>query len=154
MERLNQWLAILANFGVLIGVFAVAYELRQNTIATEVVSQRHESAAQDMAFLATALDSSIIAVAMMKNDKGEELSELEMSQLVQRQHMNFRIFEAAYYQFERGILEDSQWRRYAQIIDFIMCVEKDRPALAMWDQMAWVPEFADAVERIKANCSD
>ena len=33
MERLNQWLALVANFGVVIGIVFLAYEMRLNTDA-------------------------------------------------------------------------------------------------------------------------
>ncbi|MGI9264477.1 MAG: hypothetical protein ACR2QU_06090 [Gammaproteobacteria bacterium] len=33
MERLNQWLALLTNVGVLIGLIVVIYEINQNTVA-------------------------------------------------------------------------------------------------------------------------
>lgn len=33
MERLNQWLTLVANFGVVIGIVFLAYEMRLNTNA-------------------------------------------------------------------------------------------------------------------------
>jgi hypothetical protein len=33
MERLNQWLGLVANFGVVIGIVFLAYEMRLNTNA-------------------------------------------------------------------------------------------------------------------------
>ena len=34
MDRLNQWLTLAANVGVLLGIIFVAVEVRQNTAAT------------------------------------------------------------------------------------------------------------------------
>jgi len=34
VDRINQWLALCANVGVLIGIGVLAYEIRQNTDAT------------------------------------------------------------------------------------------------------------------------
>ena len=33
MDRLNQWMTLAANVGVLIGIIFLAYEIRQNTDA-------------------------------------------------------------------------------------------------------------------------
>jgi len=37
---LGQSIAILANIGVIAGIIIVAYELRQNTLATELVASQ------------------------------------------------------------------------------------------------------------------
>ena len=152
MDRLNKWLSLMANLGVLVGVFVVAYELRQNTLAMEANS-RQEFAAHDLAWIATALDPSVVAVAMNKNEAGEQLSDLELSQLVHRQHMNFRIFENAYYQARVGALEASEWGRYDQIIGMVIC--RDVAAQRMWKDFrsGFVADFAQLVDRKGADCS-
>ena len=35
IERANQWIALLTNVGVLLGLFFLIYEIRQNTISIE-----------------------------------------------------------------------------------------------------------------------
>ena len=46
---------------------------------------------------------------------GEPLSQLEDSQLVHRQHLNFRVFEHSFYQYQKGLLDSDQWRRHELI---------------------------------------
>jgi hypothetical protein len=36
-ERVGLWLSLLANFGVLIGLFVLVVELRHNTLATQAL---------------------------------------------------------------------------------------------------------------------
>jgi hypothetical protein len=155
MERMNQWLTLLANLGVLIGVFVVAYELRQNTIAMEA-SSRQEFAAQDLAYLTTALDPSIVAVALKKIELGEPLNELELSQVKNRQHMNFRIFENAFYQYKKGTLEPQEWNRYIQIMDYLFCDDRAQRVEQMWEQFrsGFVADFASVVDQIKTDCPE
>jgi hypothetical protein len=155
MDRMNQWLSVLANVGVLIGVFVVAYELRQNTIAMEA-SSRQEFAAQDIAYLSTALDTSIVAVALNKIERSEPLTDLELSQIVNRQHMNFRIFENAFYQYQKGALEPQEWRRYVQIIDYLFCDDQPQRAKDMWEQFrpGFVTGFVRVVDQINAECPE
>ena len=95
MDRINKWLSLMANLGVLVGVFVVAYELRQNTLAMEANS-RQEFAAQDLAWIAATLDPSIVAVAVKKHRAGEELSDLELSQLVHHQHKHYESLSEVY----------------------------------------------------------
>jgi len=153
VERLNQWIALLANVGVLIGVFVVAYELRQNTIAMEA-NTRQEFAAQDLEYLSTVLDPSVLSVALTKSQRGDQLTDLELSQLIQRQHMNFRVFENAFYQFRKGTLEAHEWSRYEQIIRILLCGDNTQKAKSMWEQFrpGFVPEFAEVVDQIGASC--
>ena len=138
---------------VLLGYIAIQIRqnskaLQQNTRATEAAA-RHEFATQDQAFLSSAMDSTLLAQAVAKLENGEALSPLENSQLVQRQHVNFRIFEAAYSQVRRGILERGEWERYERIIRSL--IHGDEPARQMWDRFRenFDPKFASEVERIR-----
>jgi hypothetical protein len=121
--------------------------LQQNTRATEAAS-RQAFASQDQAYLCSALDSAVLAQAVSKFENGEALSPVERSQLVGRQHVNFRVFETAYSQFRKGVLDRSEWERYQRIIGYLM--HGDDPAREMWSQLSEVfdPEFVAEVERI------
>jgi hypothetical protein len=54
-------------------------------------------------------------MAYTKLESGEALSPLEESQLVHRQHLNFRVFEHSFYQYRKGLLELDQWQRHERI---------------------------------------
>ena len=82
---------IVAAIAVVVSLAYVAYELRENTRALES-SARQNLAAQVMGFINSALDSSVIARALSKFQSGAELSDLEVLQLKERRHVNFRIF--------------------------------------------------------------
>lgn len=162
----ERWRTAIEGIGiaaVVVSLALVVYELRENTKALEATS-RQELAAQDLAYISSALDSSIVAVAYAKRQAGEELTHLEMSQLAERQHVNFRIFENAYYQFSVGALEESEWGRYLHIIEILMCetdapidhVPDSDPAHIMWARYGkgFTPEFAEVVNRTIQRCSD
>jgi hypothetical protein len=122
--------------------------LEHNTRATEAAS-RQAFATQDQGYLCSALDSAVLAQAVSKLENGEALSSLERSQLVGRQHVNFRVFETAYSQFRKGVLDQSEWERYRRIIRFLM--RGDEPAREMWKALGKVfdPEFVAEVERLR-----
>ena len=133
----------LGALGELIGAIAavvllvyIAIQIRQNskilehsTRATEAAS-RQACAAQDQAFLCSALDPTVLAIAVSKLESGEELSSLERSQLIGRQHVNFRVFETAFSQCRKGVLDENEWARYRKIIAFLM--HGDEPTREMW----------------------
>ena len=149
----------LGSLGELIGAIAsvallgyIAIQIRQNskilehnTRATEAAS-RQAFAAQDQAFLCSALDPGVLAIAVSKLESGEDLSALERSQLIGRQHVNFRVFETAFSQFRKGVLDENEWERYRKIIAFLM--DGDEPTREMWIGLRDVfdPDFISEVE--------
>lgn len=155
-QKLQDWASIadiVSGIAVILSLIYVGYELRQNTLAMEANS-RQEFAHQDLTYLATALDSSVVARAIVKVEAGQKLTALEKSQLINRQHMNFRVFENAYYQLQKGTLETSEWTRYRQIIQRLICDWE--PAQAMWSQFrtGFVPEFQEIVDEVHATCNE
>ena len=151
-RSLAEWASIaeiVASIAVILSLVYLAYEVRQNTLVMQA-NARQEFAAQDLAYLATALDPSIVAQALAKFEEGEALTSLEHSQLVNRQHMNFRVFENAHYQFRRGTLEASEWGRYRVIVHSLIC--EYEPAQTMWNEHNFAPEFVAAVEEIQEGC--
>ncbi len=166
--NLMETAQLLGNFGEFVGAIAVVFTLaylafqirqnsktlQQNTRATEA-GIRQAFATQDQAFLSNALDSAVLAQAVSKgdailrSDKNEEaLSPIERSQLIGRQHVNFRIFEHAYFQLGRGFLDREEWERYQRIIRFLM--QDDDHAQAMWSRLSELfnQEFVAEVERV------
>jgi len=152
-RTLQDWASIAEIMGavaVVLSLIYVGYGLRENTRAIEAQT-RQAFSAQDMTFFETALDQSVIAMAEAKRQAGEALSGLEQSQLETREHMNFRIFEHAFYQFRKGTLEEDEWDRYARIIRN-KCI--DLPALSMWNgnKEIFQPDFRKFVDDAIAKC--
>lgn len=155
-RTLQDWASIsdiLSGIAVVIALVFVGYELRENTLAMES-STRQEFASQDIAYLTTGLDSSVIAIAQSKFIAGEQLLPLEFNQLVSQQHVNFRVFENAHYQYQIGTLKEAEWGRYATIIQRLVC--RYSPASTMWerDRDSFVPDYRDAVDNIMEACGD
>ncbi len=152
-RTIQDWASIAEITGAVAVVFSlmdVGFEIRQSTKATEAQT-RQAFAEQDLAYFESALDQTVVARAIAKYDSGEELTKLEQSQLETREHLNFRIFEHAYYQYQKGTLEQSEWDRYANIILKICAYE---PSQAMWRQYneSYQPDFRQAVADIRSTC--
>ena len=128
--------------------------LQQNTRATEAAI-RQAFATQDQEFLSCALDSAVLAQAVSKgdpllrsNESQDALSPVERTQLVGRQHVNFRVFEHAHSQFRKGILDQSEWERYRRIVRYLM--HDDEHAQEMWSRFSALfdTEFVAEVEEV------
>lgn len=115
---LSDW-ANLAEIGAAIGVIIslifVGMELQNNTAATEAAT-REAINQKDIQYLSLRLDSSVLAQAHAKVESGDDLSELETSQMIHQELINFIAFENSYYQFRKGVLEENEWLRHRNII--------------------------------------
>jgi hypothetical protein len=146
--KLEKWALIseiVSAAAVVIALIFLILGLRDNTRALEAAT-RQGFAAQDQVYLATVLDPSVLAQATAKRESGQTLSDLEASQLVHRQHLNFRVFEHAYYQYQRRSLEEREWKRYEEIIDIVLSDEE--AARRMWEvfRTGFTEEFRQLVD--------
>lgn len=152
-RTLHDWASIAEIVGAVAVVFSliyVGYGLRENTRAIEAQT-RQAFAVADLTFFETALDQTVVAAALAKEEAGEDLSLVEQSQLKTREQLNFRIFEHAHYQYQKGTLEEGEWDRYARIVQ-TKCTSKS--AQAMWSRRKeeFQPEFRRVVDEIFTNC--
>lgn len=107
-EKLNHWLTLLANLGVLIGIFVVAVQLQQtqtemsaesSTIRTEMLQQINNDA---LAYHIGDLQNKIEA--------GEELTSIESDQARTFFNNLLRFFENLHYQNQIGVLDEEIWK--------------------------------------------
>ena len=120
---------IISALAVVISLIYVGAQVNQNTKATQS-AMRQSLADNDVAYLMSSLDNNILAIASYKYDNNMELSDLEMSQLVYMHHVNFRVFENAFFQFEHELLEPETWKRSRFIIKYLL--ESNEPTKKMW----------------------
>ncbi|WKK65711.1 hypothetical protein [Lutimonas zeaxanthinifaciens] len=128
---ITQIAEIISAIAVVLSLIYVGIQVNQNTKATQSAI-RQSVADNDITYLMTSLDNSILAVASYKVENDIELSGVEMSQLVARQHVNFRVFENAFYQYEQELLEPETWTRYRVII--LSLITNNPASKKMWIQ--------------------
>ena len=153
MKKLNQWLSLFANLGVLAGIVFLAIELKQNTRATIAIAST-ELTNQSLEYFSLGMDNQVISRAQHKQSVGEELDSFESRQLRQHQYLNFRVFENAYLQYLRGFYDEGEWDRYRRIIGHLLT--DNSPAIQMWNDKAgqWTVEFEAEVNAIWDQSSD
>ena len=152
LDRLNRWLTLLANIGVVAGIIFLAIEINQNTQVT-ISDASEEITNQSLDYLARSIDSNILAQAVYKQSTGQQLTGLEYQQAWQHQYINFRGFENAYLQYLRGYFLESEWARYRRII--ARRLSTDYVAAQLWQDTDargdWTAEFSAEVNGIKST---
>ena len=105
MERLNHWLRLLANFGVIVGLVFLAYEIRLNTQASHAQTREAILAATQAELAAVREDPNLIHSIV----KTEPLTEDEQIRLYTWRVSALRVREFSWLQWRSGVIDDAQW---------------------------------------------
>lgn len=132
---------ILSAIAILISLVFLAIEVNQsNLLARATVRQTIND--NDVDYLETFLDSNSIPIANYKLKIGKELSKYEAQQIIWQQHINFRIFDNGYYQYQNCLLDKEEWLKYKSII--ITLLEENPYVNKMWDDYG--ENFSDSFQ--------
>jgi len=148
MERLNQWLALIGNVGVIAGIIFLAYEIQANTNAVRSATYQ---AFNDSSFSwADSRIENAVMVARIENRGG--LDELTPEELVFWRGLMFKSFtimESNYLHHRAGTMEDDVFEAKLAPSIFILL---DSPIWReSFNETLLLPEFKDYMEmRIRA----
>jgi len=146
-ERVNHWLTLIANFGVLAGIVFLALEIRQNTAATYSATVQSITDSSITGLREFASNSEAALIRMKGDFEHSSLSELESFQYWSLNRGYWISFQNVYFQIGLGALEPRVWASYERII----CTDlATRPGLRIrWAEHAAVldPDFVAVVER-------
>jgi hypothetical protein len=150
LQKYGLLTEIIGLVAIVATLIVLIVEVSGNTLALEAAT-RQGFASQDQAFFQSIIDTSVVAEAWAKRDAGQELTPLESSQLMHREHLNFRIFEHAYSQYQLGTLQAAEWDRYENVIRIVMA--NNEAARQMWEryETVFAPEFVAVVEAVRAE---
>ena len=125
VDRLNQWLTLAANLGVLAGILLLVFELGQNRDELAQNRQmiraqtRNEVAVQLVDLMSHVAGDPELASILTRAWSGEELSATEVTQFNHRTIAMLRYFENVHYQYRQGLYDESEfetqqeaWRDY------------------------------------------
>ncbi|NKC01278.1 MAG: hypothetical protein GKR90_22655 [Pseudomonadales bacterium] len=114
MDRLNGWLSLIANIGVIAGVLFVGFEIQQNTDQMQAeVAQGIMSSLREQS---NPVRESIEISEMYYNVVfgGQKPSDPERYQVTRILPGYFRVYEEAYLHHQQGRLEDAYWNALAE----------------------------------------
>jgi len=107
LDKINQWLVLIANLGVLVGLIAVVVELRQTQTAMDAdASTMRAQMALDLEN--NSIDTKIYEV-IEKLGNGENLTLEESARARLWVRTRLRHFENLHYQHQIGVLNEEIW---------------------------------------------
>jgi hypothetical protein len=107
-KRVNQWLSLGANFGVLIGIILLLAELDQNS--TMMRAQARHAVSQGIVdLLSLSANNEQLASLLRRADSGEALTPDEYLQFQHRSFALFRYLEDLHYQYRLGLYDDAEY---------------------------------------------
>ena len=119
----KQILDLITTLTLVVSLIFVAIQINQsNHLAKATVRQTIND--NDIEFLKSFLDQTVVPIANFKLQNEEELTKYEIQQIIWQQHINFRIFDNAYYQYQNGLLEEPEWLKYESIIKTLLTTNK------------------------------
>ena len=147
IEKINTWLTLLANVGVLIGIVFLALEIQQNTEIVkaqtrDTVTQKQVEWLRDIGTDPLAIE--LLGRGMRGNLKPDE--ELAYSLITQS---NLRMWENEYYQYKIGLFDDAEFQPRIKRWKSIMSLSPGRKQV--WDTVrhGYSTEFRELIDRLQ-----
>ena len=128
-KRVNRWLTLVANFGVLIGIILLLVELNQNS--TMMRAQTRNEVSQGIVdLLSLSANNEQLASLMRRADSGEELTPDEYLQFQHRSFALFRYLENLHYQYRQGLFGEAEFATQREA--WKIYLNSSEAAVAVW----------------------
>jgi hypothetical protein len=108
-DKVNRWLTLGANFGVLAGIILLVVELEQNREMMRAQT-RNEIAAEIVDLLSQVATSNELSSLLSRAASGESLSDEDQRQFGHRALAMFRYFENVHYQYRQGMYDEEEYQ--------------------------------------------
>ena len=144
---LGQAVSILANVGVIAGIAFLAFEIRQNTLATQMQtaqSYTNEMNTADYFYL----DHPDLMDITRKAIAGETLSRDEAGRIRIYFRNVFRVWQSAFYQYQNASLDNRFLVQMSDMITLILNVDPNAQSYWRRNRESMDPEFREFVESI------
>lgn len=150
MDSASRWLTLATNLGVIAGIAFLAFELRQNTIATEMESASYFQAAFTQVEILIA-ENSEFAELLRKGRDGEEISRADQVRLQSFYRTVTRNWNINLFQYQSGVLNEGLWQGTRALITETF--REDSGLYEHWrthtDQFS--PDFNELIEELTAS---
>ena len=107
-EKLNKWLALLANVGVIAGIVFLAIEIRQNSDAIRAQT-RAQLAEEVTELFSVNMNDKEYASVLMRGNNVEELSPVEQYQYYRHRSAWIHYWNNVAYQYEMGMYDGTEF---------------------------------------------
>jgi hypothetical protein len=118
LEKLNHWLTLLANIGVLAGIVFLAIEINQNTNIMK--AQTRGSVTDSILTLLQMERNPIVVSGYKKIQAGQDLTFEESYFLENQANATIRQWENSYYQYQSGLFDEAEYSAITVVIKNMM----------------------------------
>ena len=145
MDKLNQWLTLIANVGVLVGIFFLAFEVQQNTTAIRsqtraaVFSGVQEELWKNMEYP----DVTLNMLTTEREPTPEEKIRFDAWMMA-----SMKAREFAWLEYESGNFDPVQWEQERQVITLVLGCSRCRDWWNKVGKLAFSPEFVDITDNL------
>ncbi len=148
LDRLNKWMTLTANVGVLTGIFFLAFELRQNTAASrmEAATIFQDSFSEIEFFIA---QSPEFADLLEAGRNGDAINGADKLRLTVFYGNVLRTWQNAHLQYLSGALHEDIWRGSRARLSVVL--QQDRGLIDHW--RANQSQFSPAFNKLIASLS-
>ena len=146
-EKLNRWMTLGANIGVLAGIIFLAFELRQNTVATQLeAASNFQSSFNEIELLIASNPE--FAELLRKGREGEDTSVADQLRLSVFYNNVLRQWQFNHFQFLSDVLSAEMWE--ANRAFMANTIGEDRGLFKHWQENRSYlnPEFNEVIESI------
>ena len=146
-DKVNRWLTLGANIGVLIGIILLVVELDQNREMTRAQTRNDISQQLSNRLLLVASNSELSSVTR-RAALGEELSADEQRRFWLYQVANLRDWENMHYQYRQGMFDEVEFEAEKTSWQFVIDRNKDFASTWCLTRQNFSPEFSAEIDSL------
>jgi hypothetical protein len=113
---LGQTLGTVANFGVVVGIILLVFELSQNRDMMQA-QIRNEIATSLSGVLTPSVTDGELVERLTRTEDGEELTDSEEYRVFLQSELIFRYWENVHYQYRKELYDESEWAGHRGAIE-------------------------------------
>ena len=154
-DRINRWLTLGANVGVLIGIVLLIVELDQNHEAVQ--AQTRSTVSQGIVdYMSLVAGNSELASLRRRIDLGEEATEEEQYRYGLITRALVRYWENVHYQYRQGLYDDAEFAAHREAIRGYFAYSKAMVEFWCANKHGMSREFAQEIDGLLTTymCSD
>ena len=147
LDRLNRWLSLGANLGVMAGIIFLAVELQQNTVATQqsAATSFQDGFSEVELFIAGNQD---FAELLVKGRNGAEVSDAEQLRLMVFYGTILRQWQLNHLHYLSGTLEEDIWLGSRNYMEQILAEDVGLFNRWLHGKKDFSPRFNEMIESI------
>lgn len=145
LGKLNDWLTLLANIGVIAGIIFLAFEIRQNTTSLQAAAIQASTEVARENIMTLVNDPSLLD---LKNKPTDQLTNAEAQRLYWLSRSFWLSMQGLWRQWQLGVLPEEEWLVWQHIICTNMNTDSGISGQSNWQQSkgGLIPEFAELSE--------